>query len=210
MKVIYPICCGIDVHKTFLVGTIISTTDGVQPHYQKKRFSTCNSDLHCFANWIHLNNCLNVCMESTGKYWVPVYNILEERNIRVTIAIARMILTAIYQMLSTGEVWNSTDLFKVDMPETLKEKRLFKTVKQVPSVAYPFNSSFDFSSAKNFFVGPFPYVYWVASWFFHAISLKTSLSILPRYYRFPFSVCLGQSNNQCYSLLSLHRKPLKN
>lgn len=30
MKVVYPICCGVDVHKTFLVGTIISTTDGVQ------------------------------------------------------------------------------------------------------------------------------------------------------------------------------------
>jgi transposase len=86
LKVIYPICCGIDVHKTFLVGTIISTTDGVQPHYQKKRFSTYNSDLNRFADWLHSNNCLDVCMESTGKYWVPVYNILEERKIRVTIA----------------------------------------------------------------------------------------------------------------------------
>ena len=86
MKVIYPICCGIDVHKTFLVGTIISTSDGVQPHYQKKRFSTYNSDLHRFADWLHSNNCLDVCMESTGKYWVPVFNILEKRSIRVTIA----------------------------------------------------------------------------------------------------------------------------
>ena len=86
MKVVYPICCGIDVHKTFLVGTIISTTDGVQPHYQKKRFSTYNSDLHRFADWLHSNNCLDVCMESTGKYWVPVFNILEEQGFRVTIA----------------------------------------------------------------------------------------------------------------------------
>ena len=86
MKVVYPICCGVDVHKTFLVGTIISTTDGVQPHYQKKRFSTYNSDLHRFADWLHANNCIDVCMESTGKYWVPVFNILEERSIRVTIA----------------------------------------------------------------------------------------------------------------------------
>lgn len=30
LKVVYPICCGVDVHKTFLIGTIISTTDGVQ------------------------------------------------------------------------------------------------------------------------------------------------------------------------------------
>ena len=86
MKVVFPVCCGIDVHKTFLVGTIISTTDGVQPNYQKKRFSTYNSDLHRFADWLHANNCPDVCMESTGKYWVPVFNILEERGIRVTIA----------------------------------------------------------------------------------------------------------------------------
>lgn len=40
---------------------------------------------------------------------------------RAIIAIARMILTAIYQMLSTGEVWNPTDLYKIDMPEPLKK-----------------------------------------------------------------------------------------
>ena len=42
---------------------------------------------------------------------------------RAIIAIARMILTAIYQMMSTGEVWNPTDLVKIDMPENLKEKQ---------------------------------------------------------------------------------------
>ena len=41
-----------------------------------------------------------------------------------------MILTAIYQMLSTGEVWNPTDLYKVDMPEPLKEKQKEKAVRQ--------------------------------------------------------------------------------
>ena len=86
MKVVYPICCGVDVHKSFLVGTIISTTSGVEPHYQKKRFSTYNNDLHRFCDWLLSNGCKNVCMESTGKYWVPVFNILEERGITTTIA----------------------------------------------------------------------------------------------------------------------------
>ena len=86
MKVVYPICCGVDVHKSFFVGTIISTTDGVQPHYQKKRFSTYNGDIRAFQDWLLLYNCLDVCMESTGKYWIPVFNILEEFNIRVTTA----------------------------------------------------------------------------------------------------------------------------
>ena len=41
-----------------------------------------------------------------------------------------MILTAIYQILSTGEVWNPTDLYKIDMPEPLKEKQREKAIKQ--------------------------------------------------------------------------------
>ena len=86
MKIVYPICCGVDVHKTFLIGTVVSTVDGIQPRYQKKRFSTYNSDLRRFADWLRLNKCLDVCMESTGKYWVPVFNILEQNGIRVTIA----------------------------------------------------------------------------------------------------------------------------
>ena len=87
MKVVFPTCCGVDVHKTFVVATIITTpADSLQPHYQKKRFSTFNSDLNRFADWLWEHNCLDVCMESTGKYWVPVFNILEKRGIRVVIA----------------------------------------------------------------------------------------------------------------------------
>ena len=49
---------------------------------------------------------------------------------RAIIAIARMILTAIYSMFSTGELWNPVDLYKIDMPEHLKEQQLAKAIKQ--------------------------------------------------------------------------------
>ena len=49
---------------------------------------------------------------------------------RAIIAIARMILTAIYQMLSAGEEWNPSDLYKIDMPETLFKKQKDKAIKQ--------------------------------------------------------------------------------
>jgi len=84
MKVVYPVCCGVDVHKTFLVATII-TSEGLTPHYQKKRFSTFNKSILAFKQWLIDNQCFDVCMESTGKYWVPVYNLLEDR-ISVTVA----------------------------------------------------------------------------------------------------------------------------
>ena len=84
MKVVYPICCGVDVHKRFFVATII-ISDGLTPHYQKRRFSTFNNQILAFKAWLLENNCLDVCMESTGKYWIPVFNLLED-SINVTIA----------------------------------------------------------------------------------------------------------------------------
>ena len=85
MKVTYPVCCGVDVHKSFLVATIIKTTSGVEPSYQKKRFSTFNNSILEFKTWLLENGCFDVCMESTGKYWVPVFNLLEDQ-INVVIA----------------------------------------------------------------------------------------------------------------------------
>lgn len=84
MRIVYPICCGVDVHKTFLVATII-TTQGIVPSYKKKRFSTFNKSILAFKQWLLDNNCFDVCMESTGKYYIPVYNLLED-SIRVTVA----------------------------------------------------------------------------------------------------------------------------
>lgn len=85
MKVTYQTCCGVDVHKSFLVATIVKTTGGIEPSYQKKRFSTFNNFILEFKQWLLENNCHDVCMESTGKYWVPVFNLLED-EINVVIA----------------------------------------------------------------------------------------------------------------------------
>lgn len=68
LKIVYPICCGIDVRKTFVVATITSTNDENITSYQTKKFSTFNSDLQKLKEWLLKNNCINVCMESTGKY----------------------------------------------------------------------------------------------------------------------------------------------
>ena len=86
MNIVYPICCGVDVHKTFFVATIITTApDGITAYYKKRRFSTFNNQILAFKQWLLENDCREVCMESTGKYWVPVYNLLED-SIHVTVA----------------------------------------------------------------------------------------------------------------------------
>ena len=77
LKIVYKICCGIDVHKTFVVACIASTNDKGITSYESHRFSTYTSGLKTLLQWLLDRNCKDVCMESTGKYWIPVYNILE-------------------------------------------------------------------------------------------------------------------------------------
>ena len=76
MNVIYEKVCGVDVHKTFIVAVICDSTS-ITPKYIRKRFSTFNNSLIQFRDWLIDNDCQNVCMESTGKYYIPVYNALE-------------------------------------------------------------------------------------------------------------------------------------
>lgn len=68
----------------------------------------------------------HAALKDTGSsYYCVKYEKIAKRRgkKRAIIAIARMILTAIYQMMSTGEVWNPIDLVKIDMPVNLKEKQ---------------------------------------------------------------------------------------
>jgi len=78
LKIVFPICCGIDVHKTFVVACIASTNTQNVTTYKRHRFSTYTKGLRELSEWLCINNYKDVCMESTGKYWIPVHNILEK------------------------------------------------------------------------------------------------------------------------------------
>lgn len=73
----YPSCCGIDVHKTFVVAVIALTNNDGVTEYKRRRFSTFTNNLRELLAWLEYYSCFDVCMESTGKYWIPVYNVLE-------------------------------------------------------------------------------------------------------------------------------------
>ena len=77
LKIVYPICCGLDVHKSFIFACVASTDDKGITSYKHHRFSTFTKGLRELAGWLKSHSCSDVCMESTGKYWIPVYNILE-------------------------------------------------------------------------------------------------------------------------------------
>ncbi|MDS1028947.1 IS110 family transposase [Bacillota bacterium LX-D] len=77
LKIVYPICCGMDVHRDFVIACIASTNIQGVTQYQSRRFSTYSGGLRLLRDWLSFNDCRDVCMESTGKYWFPVHNILE-------------------------------------------------------------------------------------------------------------------------------------
>jgi transposase len=150
LKVVYPVCCGVDVHKSFLVGTIISTDNGIQPHYQKKRFSTYNGDLHKFANWLQADDCLDLCMESTGKYWVPVFNILEAQGIRVTIANPKWVKAVKGNKDDTKDSKWIGDLFRLGLvPESFIPSKPIRILREFTRYRYKLVSMK--SSEKNRF-----------------------------------------------------------
>lgn len=80
LRIIYPNCCGIDVHKTFVVGTIAITDNHGITQYFQKRFSTFTKGILELKDWLEYYSCFDVCMEYTGKYWIPIFNLLEQSH----------------------------------------------------------------------------------------------------------------------------------
>jgi len=69
----WNIVCGADIHKKFLIATILSR-DGTKI---TKRFGMTLDELLNFKNWVIENGCEQVAVESTGTYWVPIHTVLE-------------------------------------------------------------------------------------------------------------------------------------
>jgi len=86
MEMVRTKVCGADIHKKFLVATILSI-DGTKI---SERFGMKLDDILKFKEWVLENNCEQVAVESTGVYWVPIYTVLEDK-IEVIVANAYQI-----------------------------------------------------------------------------------------------------------------------
>jgi transposase len=112
---VYPVCCGVDVHKKTIVATIAHTDKNNITQYVVKSFATFNVDLISFRTWLLEHHCFNVCMESTGKYWIPIYNILEEANIHVLLTHPKYVRAIKGKKTDKKDSKWIADLFKFDM-----------------------------------------------------------------------------------------------
>ena len=79
MDAIYERCCGIDVHKRTAVACVITPGLKGQPRKAVRTFGTMTGDLLALGDWLAGEGVTHVALESTGVYWKPLWNLLEER-----------------------------------------------------------------------------------------------------------------------------------
>lgn len=79
MEVLYPCCCGLDVHKKSITACVLWAEGPGRVRKEKRRYGTFTQDLERLAAWLGECGVTHVAMESTGVYWKPVFNVLEGR-----------------------------------------------------------------------------------------------------------------------------------
>jgi transposase len=83
-------CCGLDVHQGIVWACLLVVQADGTIKKTKDKFSTMTKGLLKLRDWLIANNCKDVVMESTGVYWKPIYNILEDIA-EITLANARQV-----------------------------------------------------------------------------------------------------------------------
>jgi transposase len=86
MQVVHERCAGLDVHKKTVVVCLLSGAGK-----QIRTYGTVTQQLLALADWLAAEQVTHVAMESTGVYWKPVYNLLENRGLEILVVNARHI-----------------------------------------------------------------------------------------------------------------------
>lgn len=77
VRVLHPICCGLDVHKKSISACFLTVDAEGNDETEIREFATFTKDLIELRNWLLEKECPIVAMESTGVYWRPVHNVVE-------------------------------------------------------------------------------------------------------------------------------------
>jgi transposase len=85
MEVLYPRCCGLDVHKETVVASLRLVIDG-KVVKEVRTFATTTASLMSLSEWLTENKCTHIAMEATGVYWKPVWHILSDGDFELVLA----------------------------------------------------------------------------------------------------------------------------
>jgi len=85
MQVVYRCCAGLDVHKKTVVACVLTSTAATTATQEVRTFGTMTRDLEALSGWLVAAGVEQVALESTGVFWFPVFNLLEEAGLAVTL-----------------------------------------------------------------------------------------------------------------------------
>lgn len=89
MDVLHPCVAGLDVHKQTVVACVRRVGEGGRVWSEVRTFDTATRHLEALRAWLQAESVTHVAMESTGVFWRPVYNCLEEHFAQVLLVNAR-------------------------------------------------------------------------------------------------------------------------
>jgi hypothetical protein len=78
MEVFIEKCAGLDVHSETIVACVIKGNHEDEMYIETETFPTLTKDLFRLLKWLEGHEVTHIAMESTGVYWKPVFNILED------------------------------------------------------------------------------------------------------------------------------------
>ena len=111
-----PACAAVDVHKEILMAAVCKTDpDTLKATFFVRKFSTMNSDIRAMAAWLKEHGVQDVCMESTGKYWIPVFNILEQNGINPVLTHPKYVKQAKGQKTDFRDAIHMASMFRMDL-----------------------------------------------------------------------------------------------
>jgi len=84
MQVVHERCGGLDVHKRTIVACVLTSE-----RKQTRTFGATTAELTELSSWLIAEGVTHVAMESTGVYWQPVFNLLEQLDLAILVVNAR-------------------------------------------------------------------------------------------------------------------------
>ncbi|MDO4963835.1 MAG: transposase [bacterium] len=116
LKIVFRKCASIDVHSTQITVCIAITDENDITSYETRTFPTFTQNLRECRDWLISKDIYDVCMEYTGKYWIPVYNILEDK-IRCIITHPKYVRTILGKKTDKKDAKWIADMFKHGLVE---------------------------------------------------------------------------------------------
>ena len=79
MAAIHACCAGLDVHKKTVVACVRRMESAGTVFKETREFSTTTRAILSMGDWMASQGVTHVVMESTGVFWKPIWNLLEDQ-----------------------------------------------------------------------------------------------------------------------------------